>query len=199
MQTQLLILACQVHQLSNMIYCFRLLSVIILSLACLGVNAQPTSSIEKINYYVALGKCADAEALTRTTISGPAMQTSLGIISLDCRKSSSQAVGYFQIAASQGETVAIEYLNSMGIPFASPRPRVMENFIPLPVQSPPPHVFSPAPQPKEINIIAIQPQVVFPPVIYQGSNMGACIQDGGPIFCPNHPNNRIIPLSPYGR
>lgn len=162
--------------------------------------AQYSTAIEQINKFITLGKCADAEIYARSYIQRPTMLTALGIISSDCKHNKQEAISYFRLAAAENESVAIELLNSMGVSYSSPKivnPYTADT--PQVIQSPPPHILSLAPRPRENNIILVQPQIAAPVMVQPGFNSSACIQDGGGTFCPNHPNTQIRPFNPFGR
>ena len=101
-----------------------------------------------------------------------------------CKKNKKSAVDYFTISARENESLAIEKLLSLGeapppINSISRSPSVYAT--PLPVPPPMPVIIQP--QPPRIIIL---PQVQIQPKM----NLNGCIQDGGPIFCPNHSNTR---------
>ena len=163
-------------------------------------HSQYSPAIEKINNFILQGKCSDAEAYARSYIQRPVMLTALGIISNDCRRNSTEAIGYFRLAAAENESVAIEFLNAMGVSYTNPRLANSNTSEPTQIiQSPPPHRLAPAPRPREHNIILVQPQVAAPVFVAPMFNPSACIQDGGGTYCPNHINSQIRPSYPYGR
>ena len=162
--------------------------------------SQYSPAIEQINKFIVQGKCSDAEVYARSYIQRPTMLTALGIISNDCRRNKTEAIGYFRLAAAENESVAIEFLNSMGINYTNPQPP--NNYLieaPQIIQSPPPHRLAPAPRPREVNIIMVQPQIAVPIIVGPAFNASACIQDGGGTYCPNHINSQIRPFNPNGR
>lgn len=162
--------------------------------------AQYSPAIDQINNFINQGKCADAEVYARSYIQRPTMLTALGIISNDCRKNKQEAINYLRLAAAENESVAIELLNSMGVSYAAPRASTTySGDVPQVIQAPPPHTLSPAPRPRENNIIFVQPQIAAPVMVQPGFNASACIQDGGGTYCPNHPNTQIRPFNPFGR
>jgi hypothetical protein len=144
----------------------------------------PTSgatSLVEINRLISAGKCGDAEATARLSVRPPLLHTILGLVELDCRKNRQAAVNLLALAAVERESVAIETLNSLGIPVPPPSrladPRAWGSE-PDPILPPPPHTMSPLPQPKTRVIVLPPPVIVVPSV-----NPNACIQDGGNVFC----------------
>jgi hypothetical protein len=163
-------------------------------------HSQYSPAIEQINRFIVQGKCADAEIYARSYIQRPTMLTALGIISNDCRRNTTEAIGYFRLAAAENESVAIEFLNAMGVSYTNPQPKNSHANESLQIiQSPPPHRLAPAPRPRETNIILVQPQIAAPVIVSPMFNAAACIQDGGGTYCPNHINSQIRPSYPYGR
>lgn len=162
--------------------------------------SQYSPAIEQINKFIVQGKCSDAEVYARSYIQRPTMLTALGIISNDCRRNTTEAIGYFRLAAAENESVAIEFLNAMGVSYTNSKPiNSYPNESQQIIQSPPPHRLAPAPRPRETNIILVQPQIATPVIVAPMFNASACIQDGGGTYCPNHINTQIRPFNPYGR
>ncbi len=162
--------------------------------------AQYSPAIEQINKFITQGKCSDAEIYARSYIQRPIMLTALGIISVDCKRNKQEAINYFNLAAAENESVAIELLNSMGISYNIPKTSITFSSDTLKIiQAPPPHTLSPAPSPRGNNIILVQPQLAAPMMIQPSFNASACIQDGGDTYCPNHPNTQIRPIYPFGK
>ena len=93
-----------------------------------------------------------------------------GAVHLECRKNRKSAVEYFKLGAQNGDQNSIDILIKMGEKVPE-QPKIVYRDR---VISPPP----PA-QPQQI-IIQQQPMM----------NPNACIQDGGGVFCPNHPSTQ---------
>jgi hypothetical protein len=138
-------------------------------------------SIEIVNKFILDGKCSDAESVARGTIRPPLLHTILGLNELDCKKNRRAAVNLLTMAASEGESVAIETLSALGAPIPRVSKIMPDNVITERVDniaSPPPHSMSSLPQPKARVLVVPAPVLVVP--LY---NPNACIQDGGTIFC----------------
>ena len=149
--------------------------------------AQTGSSnlYDEVSRKIGLGDCSGADAIARSSFQEPMIYTVLGIIQLDCRKNKKGAIDYFMLSARQNESLAIDKMISLGekLPSLNQESRTKNIIInpPLPTPPPMPTIIQTAP----VKIF-ITPQNNFQPI----SNPNACIQDGGPIFCPNHPNTR---------
>ena len=139
---------------------------------------------DEVSRKIGVGDCVGAETTARSSFQAPMIFTVLGFIQLECKKNKKSAVDYFTISARENESLAIEKLLSLGeapppINSISRSPSVYAT--PLPAPPPMPVIIQP--QPPRIIIL---PQVQIQPKM----NLNGCIQDGGPIFCPNHPNTR---------
>jgi hypothetical protein len=142
------------------------------------------NSFDEVSRRIGAGDCNGADLLARSSFQDPMLYTVLGIIQLDCRKNKKGAVDYFMISARQNESLAIDRLILLGE--APPQPKLgilssAADLVPLPAPPPMPSSIQAPPM-----TILISPQVQVQPMM----NLNACIQDGGPIFCPNHPNTR---------
>ena len=161
---------------------FFLLSILV----SLQLMAQDGSAkaYDEVSRKIGTGDCAGAEATARANFQAPMIYTVLGFIQLECKKNKKSAIDYFTISARENESLAIEKLISLG---ETPPPLNRNSRSPsvyaTPLPAPPPMPAIIQPQPPRIIIL---PQVQVQPMM----NPNACIQDGGPIFCPNHPNTR---------
>ena len=161
---------------------FFLLSMLV----SLQLMAQDGSAkaYDEVSRKIGTGDCAGAETTARANFQAPMIYTVLGFIQLECKKNKKSAVDYFTISARENESLAIEKLISLGeapppLNRNSRSPSVYAT--PLPAPPPMPAIIQP-----QLPRIIILPQVQVQPMM----NPNACIQDGGPIFCPNHPNTR---------
>jgi len=139
---------------------------------------------DEVSRKIGTGDCAGAETTARTNFHAPMIYTVLGFIQLECKKNKKSAIEYFTISARENESLAIEKL--IGLGEAQPplnRNSRSPSVYATPLPTPPPMPAIIQPQPPRIIIL---PQVQVQPMM----NPNACIQDGGPIFCPNHPNTR---------
>ncbi len=140
--------------------------------------------LEESQRLIRSGNCSGAEAYTRVNVPPPVMYTVLGDVQLDCRNNRVAAIEYFKIAARENETVATETLIKMGV---TPPERRRVNAERATLFTLPPPLAQPQ-QPQQI--IIQQPQ--------QMPSLGGCTQDGGILFCPNHPNTKSVPFNPFG-
>ena len=145
-------------------------------------SAQGIGNIDEVNRLIRIHDCAGAEAYARSNFQRPMLHTIFGMIYLDCKQNRKAAVDYFRMAARDNESTAIEMLVSIGestsefrrsSAYQSPQ----QDEVAMPIENPPPHVFTPPPQPSQRR----QPQVI---IVQPLSNPSACIQDGGSTFCP---------------
>ena len=149
------------------------------------------SGIEEVSRLISNRDCVSAEAYGRRNFQRPMLYTVLGMIQLDCKGEKKSALEYFKLAARENEFVAIEMLVKLG-ENASDISRVVPEqpaqaieSPPMGVVLPPAHTLSRMPtqrsRPQPVIIVRPQPQYLIVPII------NACIQDGGPIFCPRYP------------
>jgi hypothetical protein len=161
---------------------FFLLSILV----SLQLMAQDGSAkaYDEVSRKIGTGDCGGAEATARANFQAPMIYTVLGFIQLECKKNKKSAVDYFTISARENESLAIEKLISLG---EAPPPLSRNSQNPsvyaTPLPAPPPMPAIIQPQPPRIIIL---PQVQVQPMM----NPNACIQDGGPIFCPNYNRRR---------
>jgi hypothetical protein len=121
------------------------------------------------------GNCGSAESIAMQNFSGEYLNWWYGTIQLHCKKDRRKAIEFFRAGAranGQFSDLSVKALIELGEKPPEPTTR----YIAVPVRQPQPQ---PQPQPQQI-IIQQQPM----------DNPNACIQDGGGIFCPNHPNTR---------
>lgn len=146
--------------------------------------------LDEANRLISIGDCSGAETYARANVQRPIVYTVLGMVQLDCRRNKRAAIQYLKTAALEDESLAREMLIELGeIPpdrktATSAPPTAREYSLP----QPPPYV-SPAQQQQreqQTQQVIIQQQPML--------NPNACIQDGGSIFCPNHPNTKIVPF-----
>jgi hypothetical protein len=145
-----------------------LLGIFLLSIAgC----AQFEDRGKKLKELVEKKDCDGAERYAQNMAADDGKRYSaLGGIELQCRRNRVAAIKYFKLGAINGDKHSISALIRLGEEVPEPPKVIYKDRV---IESPPPT------QPQEI---IIQQQRM--------SNPNACIQDGGPIFCPNHPNTR---------
>jgi hypothetical protein len=154
-----------------------------------SISAHPQNHgervFEQISQKIGSGECSGAEVVARANFQAPILYTFLGLIQLDCRKNSKLAIDYFLISARQQESMAIDKLLNLGV--SIPQSENVSKFNPQSevLLRPPPPVVLDSPQ-VNLPVIQLNPQIQIQPLM----NPNACIQDGGAIFCPNHPNSR---------
>ena len=140
---------------------------------------------DEVSRKIGAGDCSGAETIARSNLLEPMLYTVLGFIQLDCRKNKKSAITYFMISAKQNESLAIDKLIDLGeIPPIVSQGLRPTAIVPAPLPAPPP---MPTIIQGPPTTIYVTPQIQVQPM----NNLNACIQDGGPIFCPNHPNTRI--------
>ncbi len=168
----------------------KIIFVIFLKIIASTAYAQKSvfHHLDEANRLISKRDCSGAELYSRNNLQSPMIFTVLGMVQLDCRGNKREAVAYFKAAAKENEMLAIEQLMALGeIP---PQPNSVNFDIKAkddPLPRPPPYISPKITQqkPESQQIIIQQPL----PMI-----LGACIQDGGGLFCPNHPNTKIIPF-----
>jgi hypothetical protein len=157
-------------------------------LLLVGNNAFGQTSLtqifDQISSKIGTGNCTEAEVIARLNTAPPIQFTTLGLIQLECYKNKNAAIDFFVVAARMNESLAIEKLLTLGI---SP-PQIIQKNQNTGVYLPPP---PPMPIPEQsTQRLIITPQYQAQPML----NPNSCMQDGGSLYCPNHPNTRIIPF-----
>lgn len=137
-----------------------------LSLISLVSCAQFEDRGEILKAYIQKRDCSGAENYARNMVAEDSERFfSLGIVYVGCYRKKEQGVEYLKYAAQKGNRHAVDVLIRLGEKPPEPPKVIYQERI---VQ-----------QPQQI-IIQQQPEI----------NNNACIQDGGGIYCPNHPNTR---------
>ena len=158
-----------------------------LATACFA-QAGSFRHLDEANRLISIGDCSGAEAYARANVQRPIVYTVLGMVQLDCRRNKKAAIQYLRTAALENESLATEMLIELG----EKPPDLKATTTPTPreysMPQPPPYVSQQRQQQEQQaqQIIIQQP----PPML----NPNACIQDGGSIFCPNHPSTKIVPF-----
>ena len=156
-----------------------------------AVVSQGLNGIEEVSRLIGNRECVSAEAYGRRNFQRPMLYTVLGMIQLDCKNDKKSAIEFFKLAARENEFVALEMLiklgenaSDIGRVVIEQAPQLVEN-PPMAIALPPEHTLSRMPaqrlRPQPVIIVRPQTQYVIVP------NINACIQDGGPIFCPRYP------------
>lgn len=145
--------------------------------------------LDEANRLISIGDCSGAEAYARANVQRPIVYTVLGMVQLDCRRNKKAAIQYLRTAALENESLATEMLLELGEKppdhkGTATTPTNREYSMP----QPPPYVSPTLPQREQ------QPQQVIVQQPLPMLNPNACIQDGGSIFCPNHPSTKIVPF-----
>ncbi len=143
--------------------------------------------LDEINRKIESNDCAGAEIYTKSFVKPPVSYTALGLIYLDCFKNEKVGIEYLKIAAYQNETLAIEKLISLG-----EKPPKIDKKTDYKIND---REYQLPPMPERSNSVS-QQQVIIQHKQYlpSSNNLNACLQDGGALFCPNHPNTKITPF-----
>lgn len=143
---------------------------------------------DEVSIKIGRGDCSGADAYARGNIRPPILYTVQGLVQLDCRRNQRAAVEYFRLAARENEVLAIDKLISLGeaVPEPVRNSTERQTLTSPPLPSPPPMPQQAQQlQPQKI-IIQMQEQQQFQP-------LNVCMQDGGSLYCPNHPSTRLRP------
>lgn len=135
---------------------------------CETMNDHPTM----MNNFISSGKCYEAEAYANRNFREEYLDWMLGNVELSCRYNRQKAIAYYMAGArpnAEYSHLSVRALIKMG----EKPPEQNVRYIPAPVS---------APASQQI-IIQRQSQPV--------ANPNSCIQDGGSLYCPNHPNTRL--------
>lgn len=135
---------------------------------------------EIITSFISKRDCGGAENYVRQMAGDDSERLfGLGAVYSDCYRNREKAVEYLRSSAQRGNSLAVDALIQLGEkPPEAPKTIYRDRV----VQQPP------------VIIQQQQQQQRTPPM---GSNANSCIQDGGSLFCPNHPNTR--PMGPVYR
>lgn len=131
---------------------------------CETFNDHPTT----MRNFISQNQCHEAEAYANRNFREDYLDWMLGNIALSCRKNRRAAIEYYKAGAranSQYSNLSVRALIELGE--TPPTPIIK-------------YVTNPA-QP------AVQQQIIIQQPQQQIMNPNACIQDGGPIFCPKYP------------
>lgn len=161
------------------------------ALQSLIVYAQTDNLISKINHHISTKQCANAIELAQAGLVGAIRDTVFGFIYLDCFSQKEVAIKYFRMAAALGDPIATSKLQEFGInqiivQVDRGAPRNSEYI--RAESNPPPYISIPPP------VIKKGAPVIIIPGSSTINNPNSCIQDGGGVYCPNHPNSRLIPF-----
>ena len=123
--------------------------------------------------HIKRGDCKAAENYGRNNAANDGEHyLALGLVYFECYRKRKEGVEYLKLAAQNGNKNAVSALITLGEKLPEPPKVIYKERI----------VQQPQPQPQQI---IIQQQAPAPNQI-----LGACIQDGGGLFCPNHPSTR---------
>ena len=159
------------------------LVVLIIFNALVGYALAGSNNVaEMFINFVHTGKCDEAQQLADKHMQGDFLFLSLGMISQYCRNDKKKAAEYYKAAVRMNGTdlavtnAAIRALIEIGETPPEPMNKSAST-----------SSTAPKSQPQQI-IIQQQPSpIVMPP-------LNTCMQDGGSLFCPNHPSTAFKPF-----
>jgi hypothetical protein len=155
---------------------FYILATSLLLMGCAGVQANSAAS-EEFFRLVESGDCQGAERIARNRFRGDVTYALIGINKMECEKDRKAGIEYLKMAARNGNSIATQLLIEIGETPPEPTRRVIIQNNNQTQAAPPIIIQQPAPVP----------------------SFGGCIQDGGTLFCPNHPATRGSSRTPYSR
>lgn len=132
---------------------------------CETMNDHPTM----MRGFIQSGNCGEAEAYAYRNFREEYLDWMLGNVAIQCRRDRQRAIQYYRAGARVNDKFSHLSVRSL-IELGEKPPEPTTRYIAAPIQRQ---------QPQQI-IIQQQPM----------NNPNACIQDGGGIYCPNHPNTR---------
>ncbi len=123
--------------------------------------------------HIKRGDCKAAENYGRNNAANNGEHyLALGLVYIECYRKRKEGVEYLKVAVQNGNKNAVDALIKLGEKPPEPPKVIYKERI----------VQQPQPQPQQIIIQQQAPAM--------NQNLGACIQDGGGLFCPNHPSTR---------
>jgi hypothetical protein len=132
---------------------------------CETMNDHPTM----MRGFIQSGNCGEAEAYAYRNFKEEYLDWMLGNVAIQCRRDRQRAIQYYRAGARANDKFSHLSVRSL-IELGEKPPEPTTKYIAAPIQRQ---------QPQQI-IIQQQPM----------NNPNACIQDGGGIYCPNHPNTK---------
>ena len=137
---------------------------------CETMNDHPTM----MRGFIQSGNCGEAEAYAYRNFREEYLDWMLGNVALQCRRDRQRAIEYYRAGARPNDKFSHLSVRSL-IEMGEKPPEQTTRY-----------VTTPTPQPQQI-IIQQQAPVMMP-------KLNACMQDGGSLYCPNHPSTRPRPV-----
>ena len=135
----------------------------------------PVDHTNTVNTFINYRECGEAEAYAYKNFRGDYLHWTLGNIEINCKKNRKAAIEYYRAGArnnSEFSNLSVNALIRLGETPPEPTRQVI--------------IQQQQQRPQQIIIQQPQQQQQEP----MGTKMNSCMQDGGSLYCPNHPNTR---------